>query len=159
MRRFAPLIAVTGMLALGACAMPPPTGPSVVALPASGKDLSQFQQEDASCRAYASQLIGTGAGASELYTVQQRYDIAYTQCMYSKGNTVRSSGLLFGWYASYPSAGPLYAGTTIFGLGVSAGCCRNSGHHHGWSGGHAKSGVGPAGGWHGGGWHGGGARS
>jgi hypothetical protein len=146
------------MLGLGACAVPPPTGPGVVGLPASGKDLTQFQQEDASCRAYASQLIGAGGGASDLYTVQQRYDIAYTQCMYSKGNTVRSGGLLFGWYASYPSSGPLYAGTTIFGLGVGAGCCRHSGHsghHHGWSGGHAGSGARAGGA----GVHGGGARS
>jgi YMGG-like Gly-zipper len=40
-------------LALGGCAVVPPSGPSVVALPRSGEPLSQFQQDDYACRDYA----------------------------------------------------------------------------------------------------------
>jgi hypothetical protein len=53
--RFAALIAP---LALGACAVPGPTGPSVMALPKQGENFSQFQAQDASCRNYANALIG-----------------------------------------------------------------------------------------------------
>lgn len=40
-------------IALTGCAVVPPTGPSVVALPPSGKPISVFQQEDYACRDYA----------------------------------------------------------------------------------------------------------
>ena len=40
-------------LSLGACAVAPPTGPSVLALPGKGKDLQTFQAEDSNCRNYA----------------------------------------------------------------------------------------------------------
>ncbi|WP_345811510.1 glycine zipper family protein [Paraburkholderia sp. PREW-6R] len=38
---------------LGGCAVVPPSGPSIVALPRSGEPLNQFQQDDYSCRDYA----------------------------------------------------------------------------------------------------------
>ena len=38
---------------LGGCAVAPPSGPSVVALPRSGEPLGQFQQDDYACRDYA----------------------------------------------------------------------------------------------------------
>lgn len=50
-----------GILALAACAVALPTGPAVVALPPEGKNLAQFQQEDAGCRGYAQQQIGYGS--------------------------------------------------------------------------------------------------
>ncbi|MFM0337417.1 glycine zipper domain-containing protein [Paraburkholderia fungorum] len=40
-------------IAFTGCAVIPPTGPSVVALPPHGKPLSVFQQEDYACRDYA----------------------------------------------------------------------------------------------------------
>jgi hypothetical protein len=40
------------------CAVAPPTGPVVLALPPKGKDLTRFQQEDTICRGYARQQIG-----------------------------------------------------------------------------------------------------
>lgn len=70
--------------ALCACAVAPPTGPLVMALPPVGKSLAVFGQDDAQCRNYASNAAASG------YTLQQRYDIGYTQCMYSKGNSVQS---------------------------------------------------------------------
>jgi len=120
-----------------------PTGPSVMVLPAPGKPFDQFQMEDAYCRQWASQQIGTspgeastsstltgagigtlvgaglgaaigaaagnagtgaaiGAGSGLLvgtasgasagqtsgYEAQRRYDNAYMQCMYAKGNQI-----------------------------------------------------------------------
>jgi hypothetical protein len=41
------------MLALGACTVAPPSGPSVVAMPGPGKSFDQFQQDDAVCKNYA----------------------------------------------------------------------------------------------------------
>lgn len=37
-------------------------------------------------------LAGSGAAHASAYTVQQRYDIAYTQCMYAKGHKVPVAG-------------------------------------------------------------------
>jgi outer membrane lipoprotein SlyB len=127
---------------LGACAVEAPTGPSVPVMPGDGKSLSQFQQDDATCRQFATQqtggaspaaaanqaavgsavvgtglgaatgaiigagagnpaagaIIGAGAGllagsavgagnaAASADNVQQRYDIAYQQCMATTGN-------------------------------------------------------------------------
>src|ERR1700733_6385779 len=50
-----------GTLVLGACAVAPPTGPTVLVLPPAGKDLAQFQADDGTCRGYAVQQIGYGA--------------------------------------------------------------------------------------------------
>lgn len=78
--------AIAGLSVLGGCAAVPPTEPTVMALPPNGKNLTAFQQDDVQCRNYAS-TANTTAGQSD---PQQRYDIAYTQCMYSRGNTVES---------------------------------------------------------------------
>jgi hypothetical protein len=144
MPRFVSYVALLGTLALGACVVPPPTGPNVIAMPPQGKDLGAFQQDDAVCRQYASQQIGgqspseaaqqsainsaavgtalgavagamvgsasgnvgagaavgagggllvgsaAGAGAAQASgaNLQQRYDVAYAQCMASKGDAV-----------------------------------------------------------------------
>jgi hypothetical protein len=53
--RWAALLAA---LALGACAVGPPAGPSVAALPGKDKSLDAFQQDDAACRQYASETLG-----------------------------------------------------------------------------------------------------
>lgn len=153
-------------LALAGCAVAPPTGPSVMALPQQGKSFEAFQQDDVSCRQFATQqtggassaqaasnsavgstLLGTalGAGAGAALgsvggavgtgaaiggafgllagsavgagnaqaagaNVQQRYDTAYTQCMYSKGDTVQSppSGYAYAAPYGYPAAYPPY---------------------------------------------------
>src|SRR4051812_46808686 len=56
-------LVLAATLALGACTVAPPTGPSVLALPPEGKDLARFQQEDGSCRQYASAQIRYGTPA------------------------------------------------------------------------------------------------
>lgn len=139
--RFYPLAVA---LLLAACATVP-DGPSVMALPGTGKGLEQFRTDDAYCRQFALQqsggrsadqnavdsgvrsaavgtLLGAAAGAAmgghegagvgagtglvvgglagteaaerSAYGTQQRYDIAYVQCMYEKGHRVPVSGRL-----------------------------------------------------------------
>jgi len=133
---------ITAGLLLAGCATLP-TGPNVMVLPGNGKDFAQFQLDDAVCRDWASQQIGTttkeaatnaavsgaaigtvlgaasgaavgaaagnpatgaavGSGVGLLggtavgadyaagaqWTVQRRYDNAYMQCMYAKGNQI-----------------------------------------------------------------------
>ena len=135
------LVLICGLF-LGACATVP-AGPSVVALPGSGKSFSQFQADDGSCRQWAAEQAGTtpgragglataesagigtllgaglgaaigaiahnpglgaavgagaglaggtaygaGAGQQAAADVQSRYNAAYEQCMYAKGDQV-----------------------------------------------------------------------
>jgi hypothetical protein len=70
---------------LGGCASTP-VGPTVMVLPGPGKTIEQFQADDAACRPWASQQAGTGPEGAA--TVQWRYNIAYQQCMYAKGNQI-----------------------------------------------------------------------
>jgi hypothetical protein len=137
--RISPLAA---LLLLGACTTIP-TGPSVMAMPGTGKSFDQFRADDADCRQYAlgqvggatandasvdsaaksaavgtavgalagaalggrqgagvgagvgllaGGLSGAGAGQASGYGTQRRYDNAYVQCMYSKGERVPVSG-------------------------------------------------------------------
>jgi hypothetical protein len=62
------LPAVALAAALGGCAVAPPTGPSIVALPRKGEPLEQFQQDDYACRDYAfrsSNASGAAQGATQ----------------------------------------------------------------------------------------------
>jgi hypothetical protein len=61
-------ICTTSILALTACAVAPPSGPRVMALPSAGKDFGTFQQEDAICRQFASDRSGGTAGAQAAST-------------------------------------------------------------------------------------------
>ena len=138
--RVLPVVLVGALLS--GCATVP-HGPSVMVLPGSGKSFEQFQVDDAVCRQWASQQVGTtvqksstestvsgavigtligaaagaalgaaagnpavgaaagggvgllggtaiGASRADAYggSVQRRYDMSYTQCMYAKGNQV-----------------------------------------------------------------------
>src|SRR5580692_11613359 len=55
-------------LALGGCAVLPPSGPSVVALPRSGEPLGQFQQDDYACRDYANRSTDPNGAAQAATT-------------------------------------------------------------------------------------------
>ena len=60
------LLLVPGIALIAtACAVPPPAGPSVMALPGQGKNFEAFQQDDVACRQYAwQQTGGTAPGAA-----------------------------------------------------------------------------------------------
>ncbi len=64
MRAIVPSVALLGSLALGACTVAPPTGPSAMALPGKDKPFAAFQEDDAACRQYASAQLG-GTSPSE----------------------------------------------------------------------------------------------
>ncbi|APH57853.1 putative membrane associated protein [Granulibacter bethesdensis] len=51
-------LALLAVTALCACTVSPPEGPSIAALPGKGKTLEQFQNDDMTCRYYASQRNG-----------------------------------------------------------------------------------------------------
>jgi uncharacterized protein YcfJ len=139
------LASITLLLLLSSCATVP-EGPSVRALPGTGKAPQQFNADDAYCRQIALQqsggssanqnavdsevrsaalgtllgaaagaliggghegagvgagtglvfgaLAGTEAAGRSAYTTQQRYDVAYAQCMYDLGHRVPVSGSL-----------------------------------------------------------------
>jgi hypothetical protein len=127
------------LVALAGCATPPPSGPSVMVLPGSGKSFDEFRYDDSECRQFASSqvggttaaeaqtnsavksaavgtalgaavgglaggnsgagvgagvglaagaLAGTDASSRSGYSLQQRYDIGYQQCMYAKGHQI-----------------------------------------------------------------------
>jgi hypothetical protein len=146
MTRLSFLNATAALALLAGCAVPPPSSPTVMALPNAGKPLPVFRTEDDTCRQYASQeiaasaalaskssqangaasvAIGTGisvaagaifgavigqagpgavvgaglgllGGSADAATIahqkgnglQQMYNVAYAQCMTSKGNGI-----------------------------------------------------------------------
>lgn len=58
MRRITSFAALAAPIALAACAVAPPVGPSVMAMPGQGKSFEAFQQDDGTCRGWASQQTG-----------------------------------------------------------------------------------------------------
>jgi hypothetical protein len=84
-------VLLLGLAILSACTVMP-TGPSVLVLPTVGKSMDVFQTDDVGCRSYAQQQLGVApeqqAGAASGMSLQARYDMAYVQCMYAKGNAV-----------------------------------------------------------------------
>jgi hypothetical protein len=88
-RRVFRSIAIPGALALAGCATVLPSGPDVVGMPSAGKDVAQFRQDDAACRSDAGQQIRGEIGVRDQLSFQERYDLAYAQCLASKGNAVR----------------------------------------------------------------------
>ena len=50
--------AAVAVLALAGCAVAPPPGPSIAAMPGQGKSFEAFQADDAVCRQYAEQQTG-----------------------------------------------------------------------------------------------------
>jgi hypothetical protein len=95
------VIYCSALLALAGCMTPTPIGPRIAVMPAPGKPFDQFSTEEHECRQYAEWSIGisTPAGTGARGTApkqvfydsreaQWRYDNAYKQCMYAKGNQV-----------------------------------------------------------------------
>jgi YMGG-like Gly-zipper len=130
-------VSFTALALLAGC-VTMPSSPSIAVMPAPGKPFEVFQQDDAACRGYAQQSIGTSANDQAAQNVvggavigtalgalagaaignhrdagvgaafgllagtsmgassgnyagsiaQRRYNIAYSQCMYAKGNQV-----------------------------------------------------------------------
>jgi hypothetical protein len=58
MRHIPLFAALAAPLALGACVVPPPAGPTVAAMPGQGVSWDQFQQDVIACRGWAAQATG-----------------------------------------------------------------------------------------------------
>lgn len=99
-------------LSLAACAVAPPSGPSVLALPARGKDLATFQAEDANCRNYAqAQIGGTPAQAANQSAVGSA--AVGTALGAGAGALLGSAGGALGAGAAIGAGAGLLAGSAI----------------------------------------------
>ena len=115
-------IALVSALAVGACAVPPPTGPSVMALPAKGKSFEEFQQDDVVCKQYASQQIGYGSPAEAANTSAINSAIVGTAIG-------AAAGAALGAAAGNPALGAAAGagGGLLFGSAAGAGAAQASG--------------------------------
>lgn len=197
MRRSTLLASLAAPMALAACAVAPPAGPTVMAMPGQGKSFEAFQQDDAICRGWATQqtggaqpaqaatssavgsavlgtalgaaagaaigsvggavgagaaiggatglLMGSAIGASNAQyaagSIQQRYDMAYAQCMAAKGDSVQMPQPAYAAYGyPYPAYGypayPYYYGPAYVGPTVVVG--GGWGWGWGWRGGYRR---------------------
>jgi hypothetical protein len=99
-------VLLLGLGILSACTVLP-TGPNVLVLPTVGKPMDVFQAEEGECRAYAQQQLGVAPEQNASTTLLQvRYDRAYIQCMYAKGNVVPGMGSPGASVAPPPSETP-----------------------------------------------------
>lgn len=85
-----------------------PSGPSVLALPGTGKSFDVFHDDDLACRQFVRNQIPTSQEEPDSKEeAQQNYDIVYIQCMYGKGHRVPvPEELMYGaqleWYPPPP---------------------------------------------------------
>ncbi|MBI1209388.1 MAG: glycine zipper family protein [Azospirillum sp.] len=114
MARLRPWYPALAAVALGACAALPPTGPSVMALPAKGKSFADFQQDDALCQQYAAQQIGYGSPA------QAATDSAVSSALV--GTAIgAAAGAALGAAAGNPAVGAAIGAGTGLLIGSAAG--------------------------------------
>jgi hypothetical protein len=93
-------IAIAALL-LGGC-VEYPNAPTVAVMPAPNKPLEVFQGDETACRSYA---FGQAKANNDYqYGAQYRYNVAYMQCMYSRGNQVPGN-----YVQSNAPAPPAYA--------------------------------------------------
>jgi hypothetical protein len=105
------IAALLAPLALGACVVPPPTGPSVMALPKQGEDFSRFQAQDANCRNYASAQIGNGSPAEAATQSAVGSAVLGTAVGAAAGAALGSLGGAVGAGAAVGAAGGLLVGS------------------------------------------------
>ncbi len=108
------MIASAAALALGACAVAPPTGPTVAVMPGQGRNFVQFQQDDYTCRQYASTQTGYVAPG------QVAGDSAVASA--AVGTAVgAAAGALIGAAAGNPAAGAAIGAGSGLLVGASSG--------------------------------------
>jgi hypothetical protein len=101
------------LLALAGCAVVPPSGPTVLALPPQGKDLQRFQGEDAWCRNFAAGQIGYGAAAQAGSQAAVGSAVAGTAIGAATGALIGSAGGAAGAGAAVGAGTGLVAGSAI----------------------------------------------
>jgi hypothetical protein len=104
---------LVGALALGACAVAPPTGPTILALPTAGKDLAQFQREDTTCRGYAQQQISYGVSQQTMNQSAMGTAAAGTALGAAAGAAIGAAAGAPGTGAAVGGATGLLAGSSL----------------------------------------------
>ena len=120
------VVALLGTLALGACAVGPPPGPSVAARPGKDKSVEAFQQDDATCRQYAAQTLGNVSPTDAANQTTANSAVAGTLLGAAAGAAIGAgSGLLLGT-ASGAEAGNYSAASVQRGYDISYSQCMTS---------------------------------
>ena len=114
MRRLGLPIALTSAVLLTACVVPPPSGPTVMALPPQGKSFDTFQREDSYCRSNAMQR----SGGYETAAAAQNNAVGSAVVGTAVG---AAAGALIGAAAGNAGAGAAIGGGTGLLVGSSAG--------------------------------------
>jgi YmgG-like glycine-zipper protein len=102
-------------LLLSACASIP-TGPNVMVLPGSGKGFEQFQADDAACRQWAAQQIGTTP------------ERAATQSTVSGAAIGTATGAAVGAAVGAAAGSPATGAAVGAGVGLASGAAIGAGH-------------------------------
>jgi hypothetical protein len=109
-------LALLPALALGACTVAPPTGPTVAAFPGPGKSFSQFQADDANCRNYAqSRDAYSGAEAQNASNNATGTAVAGTLIGAAAGAVLGSLGGNVGAGAAIGAGAGLLGGASVAG--------------------------------------------
>lgn len=111
MRRAAAPFALIATLGLGACAVAPPPGPSVIGMPGQGKSFEAFQQDDATCRDYASAQVGGATPAAAANQAAVGSAVVGTALGAAAGAALGSVGGALGAGAAIGGATGLLAGS------------------------------------------------
>ena len=101
------------VLALGACAVAPPSGPTVMALPGQGKSFEAFQQDDYACRQYAFAQTGGASPAQAATNSAVGSAVVGTALGAAAGAALGSVGGAMGAGAAIGGATGLLAGSAI----------------------------------------------
>jgi hypothetical protein len=109
------------VLALGACSIAPPSGPTVVAMPGQGKNLAQFQKDDNTCRAYAqSKMTDSGQVAANAHNNAAVTAVAGTLIGAAVGAGLGSLGGNIGAGAAVGAGAGLLGGSAVAGGNTQA---------------------------------------
>lgn len=104
------------VLALGACTVAPPSGPSIVAMPGQGKSFAQFQQDDGGCRNYAQSRVGdAGTVAANAQNNATTTAVAGTLIGAAAGAALGSLGGNVGAGAAIGAGAGLLGGASVAG--------------------------------------------
>jgi hypothetical protein len=109
-------LAFLPILALGACQIAPPTGPSITALPGPGKPFPQFQKDDDYCRSYAANRnAGAGQEAANQANNSNATAVAGTLIGAGLGAALGSLGGNVGAGAAVGAGAGLLTGASVGG--------------------------------------------
>ena len=121
--------ALTGLLALCACAASVPTGPNVLVVPGKDKSFAQFQQDDMNCRGYAQQQIGSGNPQQAATSSGLGTAAATTALGTAAGALIGSTSANLGAGAAIGAASGLLLGS-VLGVGNAHAAAGSLQHHY-----------------------------